>query len=263
MNVRHRVMKIWNDFRDRRFFFRELNRFSAVFVCSELEAVDVPIQGMVYVAPNTVEVPQGEADSEFSSAGKRRLLFVGNLDYPPNQDGLRFLVHEIWPEIHRCYPDATFMIVGRRPRKEREEGLRRLLKRPEFEVRTDVSDVSPYYRQATVCLAPIRFGGGTRVKIIEAFAHGRPVVSTTVGCEGLDVVPGEHLLVEDNPRSFAEQCVRLLRDAALGRRLSRAGRDFWSRNHTPAAFDRIVITALRRLGVPDQGVCPGADSGRV
>ena len=87
------------------------------------------------------------------------------------------------------------------------------------------------------------------MKIIEAFAHKRAVVSTRVGCEGLDVAHEEHLLVADDPKSFAKQCVRLLHDASLRRRLSQAAYDYYLKNHTPDAFNSIVAMEFRRLGM--------------
>jgi len=87
-----------------------------------------------------------------------------------------------------------------------------------------VDDVAPYYRRSTVCVVPVRTGGGTRLKILEAMALGRPVVSTTIGCEGLDVADGEHLLIADSPEQFAEKTVRLLTDRALCRHITTAAR---------------------------------------
>jgi glycosyltransferase involved in cell wall biosynthesis len=87
-----------------------------------------------------------------------------------------------------------------------------------------VDEVIPYYRQSAVCVIPLRAGGGTRLKILEAMALGRPVVSTTIGCEGLNVIDGEHLLIADSPKQFAEKSVRLLRDRQLYQYISANGR---------------------------------------
>jgi glycosyltransferase involved in cell wall biosynthesis len=95
----------------------------------------------------------------------------------------------------------------------------------------EVPDVLPELAAADVAVVPVRFGGGTRIKILEAFAYGVPVVSTTVGCEGLDVVDGEHLLVADTPDSFAAACARILADAELRARLTENARARWAERH--------------------------------
>jgi len=100
-----------------------------------------------------------------------------------------------------------------------------LATRDDVIVTGEVPDVRPYYQQAKVSVVPLRSGGGTRIKILEAMACGRPVVSTSVGCEGLHVVDGEHLLVADTPADFAERVVTLLKDQALRERLSRKARE--------------------------------------
>jgi polysaccharide biosynthesis protein PslH len=148
------------------------------------------------------------------------LLFVGALDYPPNVDAACTLCRTILPRIRARHPLCTCAVVGRAP----VERVRRLAELPGVTVAGDVPDVRPYYAAASVAVAPLRSGGGTRVKILEAMALGIPVVSTTVGCEGLDVRNETHLLVADGPAAFAEQVCRLLEQPALRERLSTAGR---------------------------------------
>jgi glycosyltransferase involved in cell wall biosynthesis len=114
---------------------------------------------------------------------------------------------------------AELWIVGRDPRPEVLE-----LNGNGVHVTGRVEDVVPYYRQSAVCVVPLRAGGGTRLKILEAMALGRPVVSTTIGCEGLDVVDGEHLLIADNPAQFAEKTVRLLTERQLYQHIATEGR---------------------------------------
>ena len=248
-SILYRPAKRWDDFRNSRFFSRELDHFSTVFLCSTLEADELPANASVCVAPNTVEVPEGGANDYCQTSANDCCLFVGNLNYSPNQDALTFFAKEVWPEIRRCCPEGKFIIAGRSLQKQCDEGFKHILERPDFELQADVPDLSPLYCQASVCVAPIRYGGGTRVKIIEAFAHKRAVVSTKVGCEGLAVAHEEQLLVADDPKSFAKQCVRLLHDAPLRRHLSQAAYDYYLKNHTPDAFNSIVTTELRRLGM--------------
>ena len=144
-----------------------------------------------------------------------RLLFIGNMGYPPGADAAVYFCREILPLIRRQMSATELWIVGRTPRPEVRQ-----LNGSGVHVTGQVDDVLPYYRQSAVCVVPLRAGGGTRLKILEAMALGRPVVSTAVGCEGLDVVDGEHLLIADNPQQFAEKTLRLLTDRQLYRRLA-------------------------------------------
>jgi sugar transferase (PEP-CTERM/EpsH1 system associated) len=143
------------------------------------------------------------------------LLFVGGMNYTPSSDAVLYFCGEILPRIRRVVPDVEMWIVGRDPLPEVMR-----LSSDDMHVTGQVDDVVPYYRRSTVCVVPLRAGGGTRLKILEAMALGRSVVSTTIGCEGLDVVDGKHLLVADNPERFAEQTVRLLTDRALYERIT-------------------------------------------
>jgi len=147
------------------------------------------------------------------------LLFIGNMGYPPCVDAVLYFCREIFPRIRSVLSAAELWIVGRDPRPEVLQ-----LNGDGVHVTGRVDDVIPYYQQSAVCVVPLRAGGGTRLKILEAMALGRPVVSTTIGCEGLDVVDGEHLLIADNPKQFAEKTVRLLTDRQLYQHISTNGR---------------------------------------
>lgn len=143
------------------------------------------------------------------------LLFVGKMSYPPCADAVLYFYREIFPLVRRMIGDVEMWIVGREPPPE----VRRL-SGDGVHVTGWVDDVVPYYSQSTVCVVPLRAGGGTRLKILEAMALGRPVVSTSIGCEGLDVIDGQHLLIADSPEQFAEKTVRLLKDRALYRHVT-------------------------------------------
>jgi glycosyltransferase involved in cell wall biosynthesis len=147
-------------------------------------------------------------------------MFIGNMGYPPCVDAVLYFCKEIFPLIRRRISAAELWIVGRDPRPEVLQ-----LDGDGVHVTGQVEDVIPYYRQSAACVVPLRAGGGTRLKILEAMALGRPVVSTTIGCEGLDVVDGEHLLIADNPAQFAEKTVRLLTDRQLYQHISTRGRE--------------------------------------
>jgi glycosyltransferase involved in cell wall biosynthesis len=147
------------------------------------------------------------------------LLFVGTMNYTPNADAVTHFCHEILPLIWRRIGDVEMWIVGADPGPEITA-----LNGKGVHVTGRVTDVVPYYSRSTVCVVPLRAGGGARIKILEAMALGRPVVSTTIGCEGLDVVDGEHLLVADNPERFSEEALRLFTDHVLYERITASAR---------------------------------------
>jgi glycosyltransferase involved in cell wall biosynthesis len=171
----------------------------------------------VDVIPNGVDIQKYQPlPAENASPA---LLFIGNMGYPPCVDAALYFCREIFPRIRRTISAAELWIVGRDPRPEVLQ-----LNGDGVHVTGRVDDVIPYYRQSAVCVVPLRAGGGTRLKILEAMALGRPVVSTTIGCEGLEVVDGEHLLIADGPEQFAEKTVCLLTDRQLYQHISTKGR---------------------------------------
>ena len=153
-------------------------------------------------------------------SGALNAVFVGSLDWRPNQDAARWFLDSIWPLIGDELPEATFTLVGRRPPK----WIRRLCARARVSLRADVLDVRDYLAKAGIVVVPLRIGGGSRLKILEAMAAGRCVISTTVGAEGLQVRDGEHLVIADDPAVFANRAISLLRDSARRQRIAQAGR---------------------------------------
>jgi sugar transferase (PEP-CTERM/EpsH1 system associated) len=133
------------------------------------------------------------------------LMFVGNMDYPPNIDAVVFFCQEVFPHIRRMIPDVEVWIIGTSPAPEVRQ-----LDGSGVHVTGQVEDIVPYYERSAICVVPLRAGGGTRLKILEAMALGRPVVSTSVGAEGLNVVDGQHLLIADSPEQLTEKTVLLL-----------------------------------------------------
>lgn len=142
--------------------------------------------------------------------GNPTLAFFGVMSYSACSDAVLYFCSEMLPLIRRTFGDLQMWIVGTNPSPEviRLEG-------DGVHVTGRVDSVVPYYRQTSVCVVPLRIGGGSRLKILEAMALGRPVVSTSVGAEGLDLVDGEHILIADSPGEFAKKTVRLLQDSAL------------------------------------------------
>jgi glycosyltransferase involved in cell wall biosynthesis len=195
-------------------------RVSAVLTTSEREAGFI---GQARHAGGVIVVPNG-VDPEYmrpaTSPGREgSLVFTGLMAYRPNADAVRWFVTAILPLVHRTRPDATLTIVG----KDVPSDVAALAG-GHVTVTGWVPDVRPYLEDARVVVVPLRAGSGTRIKILEAFAAARPVISTTIGAEGIDARPGKEIVIADVPVSFAEQVVRLLDDADAADRLGRAGR---------------------------------------
>ncbi len=152
----------------------------------------------------------------------KAVLSMATMMWPPNVDGVMWFAHDIYPIIHKVLPETRFFVVGQRPVAE----VRALPESdPSIEVTGYVADPNSYIAQSACLIVPLRSGGGMRVKILEALARGIPIVSTTIGYEGIDLQPGRHLLVADTPQDFAEAVVRLIREPDFGRELARQGRE--------------------------------------
>ena len=148
------------------------------------------------------------------------LVFTGSMDWYPNEDAIMYFIAEILPELRREVPGLSLAVVGRDP----AERLRAACAAAGVQVTGTVADVRPHVAEAAVYVVPLRIGGGTRLKIFEALAMGKAVVSTRVGAEGLPIVPGEHYLQADSPADFTQAVVTLLKDPDRRRALGRAGR---------------------------------------
>src|SRR5262249_16599276 len=157
----------------------------------------------------------------FAQLDRRRVLFVGSMDYHANEDAVLHFASEVWPDLRRRCPGLVFTVVGRRPSAR----LTRLSSIEGVEVTGAVRDVRPYYREAVAAVAPLRIGGGSRLKILEAMAAGVPVVSSTLGAEGLDVTRDHNILIADSPAEYATALSRIYQDRSVWRALSEGGRD--------------------------------------
>lgn len=163
-------------------------------------------------------VPTGVDTEQFCFGGqagqeKSWVVFIGAMDWEPNVDAVKYFCAEVWPRVLAKVPGARFKIVGRNPDR-RVQGLAG----PSVEVTGRVPSVVEHLRDAAVVVVPLRVGGGTRIKIYEAMAMGKAVVSTSVGAEGLDVHHGTDVILADSPGSFAESVIALLTDRDLRRR---------------------------------------------
>src|SRR4029434_10391838 len=143
--------------------------------------------------------------------------FTGSMDWIPNEDAMRFFCRDILPRIRGAEANVTLSIVGRRPTQD----VRQLAEMEGIEVTGSVDDVRPHLARAAVYIVPLRIGGGTRLKIFEAMAAGKAVVSTTIGAEGLPTESGRHLLIADGAEAFAAAVLRVVADTDLRHRLER------------------------------------------
>jgi glycosyltransferase involved in cell wall biosynthesis len=167
------------------------------------------------------------------------IVFVGSMDFHANIDGATYFCAEIWPKIHALAAELRFLVVGSRPPVE----VVNLAQAPAVVVTGTVEDVRPYYRGALAAVVPLRVGGGTRLKILEAMAAGIPVVSTSVGAEGLAVNHGVNILLADTPEEMIQALMDLYRSHEMSRRLSEAGREL-----VRTRYDWSVIgSALREV----------------
>ena len=184
----------------------------------------------VEVSPNGVDTDKYRPLPEASSGSE--LLFIGNMGYTPNADAAAYFCGDILPSIKKAVADAKLWIVGINP----GSAVRRL-ESSDVSVTGSVADVIPYYQRSRVCVVPLRAGSGTRLKILEAMALGRPVVSTSIGCEGLNVVHGEHILIADDATEFAAEVVKLLMHRDLRESIAKNAREF-----VVKAYDWEIIT---------------------
>ena len=174
----------------------------------------------VHTIPNGVDTHEFDLLPENTNHLMYHILFVGNMDYRPNIDAVTFFAKKVMPWLDETLPNYMFWIVGINPR---EEVL--ALKSTKVQVTGRVPDVRPYYENAHVVIVPLFAGGGTRLKILEAMALGRPVVSTTIGAEGLDLIPGQHLLIADSAQDFRKSIEMLIKDQSLREGIISSGRD--------------------------------------
>jgi glycosyltransferase involved in cell wall biosynthesis len=190
-------------------------------------------------AVRAVSVPTGVDTSYFTPNGYRetptQLVFSGSMDWHPNEDAVIHFADAILPRIQAAIPDASFVIVGRNP----SAVVRDLGRRPAVTVTGTVDDVRPWIGQAGVYVVPLRAGSGTRLKIFEALAMGKAVVSTTVGAEGLGLQPGEHFEPADDPAAFADAVIALVRNTDKRRALGHAGRSLVEANYSWSSVSRI------------------------
>jgi glycosyltransferase involved in cell wall biosynthesis len=198
---------------------RTLARFHHIIAVSENDRqhmLEMDPACKITVVPTGVDTQQFQV-APSSSATPPRIVFTGSMDWEPNIDAVEYFCGQIWPRILAEFPDAIFQIVGRTPFAK----VQRLASKS-VQVTGTVPSVTDYLRDATVVVVPLRIGGGTRLKIYEAMAMGKALVSTSIGAEGLSFQNGRDLLLADDASSFADAVLLLVRDAQMRRRFEQA-----------------------------------------
>jgi sugar transferase (PEP-CTERM/EpsH1 system associated) len=217
-----------------------VRRAAAVVAVSEPDLRSIRRAGsprVAAIAPNGVDtdaLPFREAEPPGET-----LLFTGTMDFRPNVDAVRWFAARVWPRVRAERPCARFRIVGRAP----TPAVRALAGHEGIEVTGAVDDVAPHFRDAAVYVAPLRIGGGVRLKLLEAFAHGVPVVSTRLGAEGIDAEPDRHVVLADEPDAMAQAIIGLLADRDRRRHLAVAAREL-----VVERYDwRVIVPTLDRV----------------
>jgi len=247
-----------------------LQRFDGILTVSDADSEtfhrlypDVCVKPM-WVIPTGVDTDYFAPDG--TSPSGPRLVFTGSMDWLPNEDAMLYFCREVLPLIRAEEPRARLTIVGRTPTP-----AVRALADEHIEVTGTVADVRPFVRRASVYVVPLRIGGGTRLKIFEAMAMGQAVVSTTVGAEGLPITGGEHALIADGPRAFADAVLSLLRDSRRREALATAARKLVVDHHDWSVAAGVLDAALTECSArspyvvkaQDPGAAAPAASGRL
>ncbi|MEM6910621.1 MAG: glycosyltransferase family 4 protein [Verrucomicrobiota bacterium] len=201
-------------------------------------------QDKIHVLPNGANASFFSAEDWPSQpTAHPSALFCGALDYTPNTDGLRWYFSEIHERILAEAPAYQVTLVGKNPTPE----VQGWAERPSVDFQGEVPDVRPFYQQAWLQIVPLRIGGGTRLKIAEGLCLANPVVSTSLGAQGIDLVPGADLLLGDTPEEFAAACLRYLGDETLRKQHGQAGRAAILKSYTWESLGDSLAERLRAL----------------
>ena len=218
------------------------DKAASTVVCSDLDR-DRLMATRVAVIPNGYDDP-GPPSGPVPNAPA--LVMVARFTYQPNLDGATWLVRHVLPELRRLVPGATVRLVGRH-----DERLPAVASVPGVEIVGEADEIGPELRGARGALVPLLSGSGTRIKVLEAFAYGLPVVTTEIGCEGIGVTAGRHALVGDDPLAFAAACSQILTDDALCERLRNEGRRLYLEHYSSGTIAARIRELALRVASPD------------
>jgi glycosyltransferase involved in cell wall biosynthesis len=216
-----------------------------VYLCSaadERRLLDQVPGVRTAIIPNAADVEYYQPRPTDPRPDGRTVVFFGILSYVPNLDGVIHFVQNIWPRIADAHPDARLKIVGGRPPPSLLA-----LAGPRVELTGFVPDLRPHLAAAAAVVVPLRLGGGTRLKIVEAMAMGKAIVSTTLGVEGIEAVPGRDLLVEDEPAAFADAVNRMLTHPDLAALIGQSARRLAVERYSWSGAAQILEGFYRQL----------------
>jgi sugar transferase (PEP-CTERM/EpsH1 system associated) len=239
----------WREFHSMRRFERYyLNRADHILAVSELDRDSFAES----INPAKISVIPTGVNPEFfrpeppTKEHADKLVFTGSMDWLPNEDAIIWFYDQILPRIRQELPQTCLWIVGRRPSR-RLQAL--AAAEPALRVTGTVDDVRPYISDAGIYVVPLRSGGGTRLKIFEAMAMGKPVVSTTIGAEGLPVQPNRNIIIADEPEDFARRIIWLAKNPESRHALGEAARRHVERNYSWSAvancLEAVLLSLLR------------------
>ena len=224
-----------------------------VYLCSatdERRLLDEVPGARTAVIPNAADVEYYQPRPTDPPPDGRTLVFFGHLSYIPNVDGVIHFVRDIWPRIAEAHPEARFKIIGGNPPPSLQ-----LLAGPRVEVVGFVPDLRPYLAAAAAVVVPLRLGGGTRLKIVEAMAMGKAIVSTVLGAEGIEAEPGRDILIADTPEAFAGSVNRLLAEPERAARIGKSARRLAVDRYAWSSSARSLENFYRSILEPACEVC--------
>jgi polysaccharide biosynthesis protein PslH len=216
-----------------------------VYLCStadERRLLDQVPGVRTAVVPNAADVEYYQPRPMDPPPDAQTLVYFGLLSTVPNVDGVVHFVRDIWPRITEAHPEARCKIIGGRPPPSLLA-----LAGPKVELTGFVSDLRPHLAAAAAVVVPLRLGGGTRLKIVEAMAMGKAIVSTALGAEGIEAVPGRDLLIEDEPAHFADAVKRLLANPSLAARIGQSARQLAVERYSWSGAARTLEGFYRRI----------------
>ncbi|HYJ86792.1 MAG TPA: glycosyltransferase family 4 protein [Pyrinomonadaceae bacterium] len=218
----HKLVRLFDWIKTRHYEGRVLGSYENLIAVSGADEVYLTTH---FKRARTFVVPNGVDTDKFSRNGQRRdpntILFVGAFEYAPNVDAFFYFCREILPQVRARRPETRFVAVGRHPTEEMSEYAKA---NSGISLTGTVDDVRPYYGLTTLAVVPLRVGSGMKLKTLEAFGMGVPVISTSIGCEGLEVENGVHCAVADTPQAFSEGILDLLSRPDHARELAQRAR---------------------------------------
>lgn len=233
----------WESIRMKRLETRVFRRCNLGIACSSFDAEQINTlcpQLPMFVVPNVVDIEGCHGDAEDPAT----ILYAGDMSWYPNCDALRYFVRESLPQVQKEIPKVRLVAAGRNPSSQFRAEFADV---EALSFTGTLPDLRPVLRQATVAVVPLRIGSGTRLKILEFGAMGKPIVSSALGAQGLDFVPEKEILLADTPTEFAHQVIRLLRSPDLRQMLGSAARRRVQQDYCLETLDRSLANALRAL----------------